>query len=57
MSLQELNRIALITALIAGVPPFLPADPGKIAFTAAAGARIRKSVSQAAILPSPRPGT
>lgn len=44
-------------ALIAGVPPFLPTDPGKITFTAAAGARIRKSVSQAAILPSPRPGT
>ncbi len=40
-------------ALIAGVLPFLPADLGKIAITAAAGSRIRKSISPAAVLSSP----
>ena len=42
-------------ALIAGVLPFIPADLAKIAFAAAAGSRIKRSISPASLLPSSPP--
>lgn len=41
--------------LIAGVLPFFPADLAKIAFTAAAGSRIKRSISSAGLTASAPP--